>query len=70
MKLQQDQIWKKGETYFRILKLERLKVTYKQTNVLLESEGAVKESSKKEFCRLLKEAELQTNDSKSDTAYE
>ena len=29
MKLQQDQVWKRGEEYLRILHLERLEVEYK-----------------------------------------
>jgi len=39
MKLQQDQVWKRGEEYFRILHLERLEVEYKSRQSLTTREG-------------------------------
>ncbi|HEX2750454.1 MAG TPA: hypothetical protein VHM91_20785 [Verrucomicrobiales bacterium] len=58
MKLQQGQVWKKGEEYLRIVKLERLAVEYKAMRDLATKEGTVHQVTKKEFCRLLKSAIL------------
>lgn len=58
MKLQQDQVWRSGEKYLRIIRLERLSVVYKATDASLR-DGAHQEVSKKEFCRMIKGAELQ-----------
>lgn len=41
----------------RIIRLERLAVVYKATDSSLR-DGAHQEVSKKEFCRLIKDAEL------------
>ena len=60
MKLAQNQVWKKGEEYIRIVHLERLAVKYKVLKKLLTGEGAHHEVSKKDFCRLLKGATLLT----------
>ena len=60
MKLQQDQVWKRGEEYLRILHLERLEVEYKSVKSLTTREGTVHHVSKKDFCRLLKTAHLMT----------
>ena len=60
MKLQQDQVWKSGDTYLRIVRLERLEVEYKQLNHLATHEGAHHHVSKKEFCRVVKSAALLT----------
>jgi len=57
VKLQQDQVWRVGEKYMRIVRLERLAVVYKLTDSLLR-DGAHQEVSKKEFCRLIKGGEL------------
>ena len=58
LKLRQAQIWKQDGNYFRIVRLERLEVEY----IYATSPGAKKGIhvvvSKKEFCRLLKNATL------------
>jgi hypothetical protein len=58
MKLCQGQIWKSGREYIRIVKLERLAVEYKSMPSLTTKEGTVHQTSKKDFCRLLKQARL------------
>ena len=58
MKLQQGQVWKQGEVYFRIVHLERMEVEYKSMTDLITREGTHHQVSKKEFCRLLKKAAL------------
>lgn len=58
MKLQQGQVWKKGDDYFRIVHLERLEVKYKAMTDLVTREGAHHHVTKKEFCRLIKGATL------------
>jgi hypothetical protein len=62
MKLQQDQIWKKGEDYFRIVGWARLSVKYKLMQDPVSGEGTTHQVTKKEFCRLLKGAELLTEE--------
>ena len=58
MKLCQGQIWKSGKEYIRIVKLERLAVEYKSMPNLGNKEGTLHQTSKKDFCRLLKQAKL------------
>lgn len=58
MKLCQGQIWKSGKDYIRIVKLERLAVEYKSMISLTTKEGTLHQTSKKDFCRLLKQARL------------
>lgn len=58
MKLQQGQLWKKGEEYIRIVNWERLAIDYKLITDLESGEGTVHQLSKKEFCRLIRGAEL------------
>ena len=60
MKLQQDQLYKKGEEYIRIVKLERLIVDYKIIKDLQTRDGIHLRIKKKEFCRFIKEAILVT----------
>lgn len=60
MKLQQAQIWKQGNSYLRIVKVERLSVDYKAMPSPNTSKGTHHHVSKKEFCRLIKGAELMT----------
>ena len=60
MKLQQDQVWKQGDDFLRIVRLERLAVEYKQMKDLVTREGKHFQVSKKEFCRLIKTATLLT----------
>ena len=60
IRLQQDQVWKRGEEYLRILHLERLEVEYKSVKSLTTREGTRHHVSKKDFCRLIKTAHLMT----------
>ena len=58
MKLQQGQVWKAGDEYLRIVELHRLEVKYKSMRDLLTREGEHHHVTKKQFCRLIKNAEL------------
>jgi len=58
MKLQQDQVWQQGDTFIRIVHLERLKVTYKEMKDVISRDGIHHDVSKKQFCRLIKGATL------------
>ena len=58
MKLAQGQIWKKGATYYRIVKWARLAIEYKEARSLASGGGTLQRVTKKEFCRLIKGAEL------------
>jgi hypothetical protein len=58
MKLQQGQLWKKDGMFFRIVECERLSVTYKRMENPFAKEGTVQQVTKKEFCRLIKDAKL------------
>ena len=64
MKLCQGQVWKQGQEYIRIVKLERLTVEYKSMPNLGNKEGTLHTTSKKDFCRLLKQAKLLSTDKK------
>lgn len=64
MKLQQGQVWKQGEEYLRIVRLERLQVEYKSLANLNAKEGTHVTTSKKVFCHLLKNASLLTQPAK------
>lgn len=58
MKLQQGQVWKQGERLIRIVHLERMSVDYKDMTDLENKGGKHIQATKKEFCRLIKGAEL------------
>ncbi len=58
MKLQQGQIWKKGENYYRIVEWERLSIEYKVMTDPVAQTGTARCVTKKEFCRLISGAEL------------
>ncbi len=58
MRLRQNQLWKQGDRYFRIVTLERLRVEYKELRDPASRDGTHHHVTKKEFCRLLKGAEL------------
>jgi hypothetical protein len=60
IKLRQAQVWKVGDQFFRIVRLERLSVEYKATTARGAKQGIHVRLSKKDFCRLLKGAELLT----------
>ena len=69
LKLRQGQVWKIGEVFIRIVRLERLEVGYLTSHQLKPGEGKHRVATKKEFCRLLKTATLlattNTNDDKT-----
>jgi len=58
LKLRQGQVWKHGDEFIRIVHLERLEVRYKVVKNLKTGEGRHEHTSKKDFCRLLKECTL------------
>jgi hypothetical protein len=58
MKLCQGQLWKQGDEYIRIVRLERLEVEYKSLEYPTSTAGTRHVTSKKDFCRLLKQARL------------
>jgi len=60
LKLIQSQIWKLGNSYLRIVKLERLVVEYKDMPSPKTQLGTHHKLTKKEFCRLIKDATLVT----------
>ena len=60
-KLQQSQVWKKGDAYLRIVRVERLAVDYKVQRDPNSRKGTHHHATKKEFCRLLKDATLLTD---------
>lgn len=58
MKLEQGQIWKQGEDYYRIVEWARLAIKYKLMKDPTTKVGTVHDVTKKEFCRLIKGAQL------------
>jgi hypothetical protein len=58
IQLAQNQLWKKDDRFFRIVIWERLAIRYKETDSPDAAEGTLHDVTKKEFCRLLKGAEL------------
>lgn len=54
MRIYQDEIYRKGETFIRILRLDRYEVEFKTTHGDPKGEGTMAVATKKEFCRLLK----------------
>lgn len=58
LKLRQGQLWKQGDQFIRIVKLERLAVAYLTFTTPKAGEGKVQHASKKDFCRMLKDAAL------------
>jgi hypothetical protein len=58
MKLAQGQIWKKSANYYRIVKWARLAIEFKESRSLASGGGTLQRVTKKEFCRLIKGAEL------------
>jgi len=59
MKLEQGQVWKQGEWYYRIVQLERKAVAYKEMKDQISPDGTHRYATKKDFCRLIKGAMLQ-----------
>jgi hypothetical protein len=68
MHLEQGQIWKKGNEYFRIVTWARLTIEYKAMHSPDAKEGTLHQITKKEFCRLLKGAVLELPESPKATA--
>ena len=62
LKLAQNQVYRKGDEFIRIVELERREVQYKSVTNLLTREGSHHRVTKKEFCRLLKGATLLTQE--------
>lgn len=58
LKLRQAQVWQRGEEFIRIVKLDRLTVSFKTGKSLKPGAGKHQQASKKEFCRLIKSATL------------
>lgn len=58
MKLEQGQIWRKGDDHYRIVTWARMSIEYKHLKDAVSREGTLHTVTKKEFCRLLKGAEL------------
>jgi hypothetical protein len=56
--LAQNQLWKQGDRYFRIVIWERLAIRYKELDSPDNPEGTLHSVTKKEFCRLISGAEL------------
>ena len=57
-RLRQGQVWKHGDEFIRIVQLARLEIGYKVVKNLKTGEGTHHQTSKKDFCRLLKSATL------------
>lgn len=57
MKLAQNQLWQKEDKFYRIVRLERLRVEYKDLDPMDPDKGEHHSVTKKEFCRLIKGAE-------------
>ena len=60
MKLEQGQVWRQGDTYYRIVQRERLAVAYKEMQGGVTVHGTHRTATKKDFCRLIKGATLLT----------
>ena len=58
MKLQQGQIWKQGDVYYRIVKWARMSIDYKRITDVETGAGTQHHVTKKEFCKLIKGASL------------
>lgn len=61
MKLKQNQLWKQGGEFYRIVRLERLSVDYKTVDLKDPEAGTHHSVTKKEFCRLIRGAEEVVN---------
>ena len=56
--LAQNQLWKLGDRYLRIVTWKRLSIDYKESDNPEGTGGTLHSVTKKEFCRLIKGAEL------------
>ena len=53
LQLAQNQLWKQGDRYFRIVVWQRLAIQYKETDSPDAAEGTIHDVSKKEFCKII-----------------
>jgi hypothetical protein len=60
MTVEQNQLWKQGDLFIRVVRVERLRVEYKTMKDPTVKEGLCEQSTKKAFCRLIKGATLVT----------
>ena len=60
MRIFQDQLYRKGERFVRLLRVERHEVEFKTTQGDPKGDVEIQTLSKKEFCRLLKGMTLVT----------
>ncbi|MDB4419234.1 hypothetical protein N9291_01380 [bacterium] len=58
MTLAEGQIWKKGEEFYLIAAWERLAIEYQLLDGVEGLEGENQRVTKKEFCKLIKGAEM------------
>jgi hypothetical protein len=58
MRIYQDEIYRKGEKYIRMVRLDRYEVEFKTMHGDPKGDGPVAVATKKEFCRMLKGMEL------------
>ena len=58
MKLEQGQIWKLAEGFVLIVVWERLAIEYQELVSADATEGEIHQVTKKEFCKLIKHAEM------------
>jgi hypothetical protein len=58
MKLEQGQIWKKDDDFYRIVEWGRLSIEYKAMKDPASGEGTRLKVTKKQFCNLIKGATL------------
>lgn len=65
MHLEQGQVWKKGDSYLRIVTWERMAIEYKEMADLESKEGTLHRVTKKDFCRMLKGATLHVPEPKT-----
>ncbi len=57
MRLYQNQLWRQGRNLYRIVRVERLSVEFKQMDSDNSEKSVHRTLTKKEFCRLIKGAE-------------
>jgi hypothetical protein len=62
LRLAQNQVWRQGDRHFRIVRLERLVVHYKEMRDFGAGTGTHHEVSKKEFCRLIRGGQVLAQD--------
>ena len=65
MRLKQGQVWVKKNKFFRITEWTRMSIKYKMSFSHNGAEEETEKVSKKEFCRLIKGAELIEENSES-----